>query len=118
MALHIPKLREGSYLACWNRGGQQALLLMQAYVEGVSASDAGLRRHLQQPGARICLDEVVESFLGRPLEVPTPTLAGRPDPEGAGGRPHRERLRGDGGLREILGMDARTAPSGWPSCGR
>ena len=113
MALHIPKLREGSYFPSLlepRRRSEKALLsvIQQAYVEGVSHSAGGrpdqgpgLRRHLQQPGVedlRVQLDEVVESFLGSaPGQWPVSLrLAGRPDAEGSGGRPHRERLRGGG----------------------
>ena len=112
MALHIPKLREGSYFPSLlepRRRSEQALLsvIQQAYVEGVSTRRVDdLIKALGCDGisssqvSRICeqLDEVVESFLGsapgrRPVSL---RLAGRPDPEGAGGRSHRERLRGGG----------------------
>ena len=49
--------------------------------------------------SRICeqLDEVVESFLGRPLDGgPYPYVWLDGDPEGAGGRSHRQRLRSGG----------------------
>ena len=72
--------------------------------------------------SRICeqLDEVVESFLGRPPGRWPVSLrmAGRPDAEGSGERPHRERLRGVAtgvnadGQREILGMDVGASEDG------
>ena len=111
MELHIPKLREGSYFPSLlepRRRSEQALLavIQQAYVEGVSTRRVDdLIKALGCDGisssqvSRICeqLDEVVESFLGRPLDGgPYPYLAGRPDPEGSGGRSHRQRLRGGG----------------------
>ena len=67
---------------------------------GRSDQGPGLRRHLQQPGVAHLRatgrsgGEFPGSAPGRrslPLRV-----AGRPDAEGAGGRPHRERLRGGG----------------------
>ena len=112
MALHIPKLREGSYFPSLlepRRRSEKALLsvIQQAYVEGVSTRRVDdLIKALGCDGisssqvSRICeqLDEVVESFLGSApgrwsLSL---RLAGRPDAEGAGGRPHRQRLRGGG----------------------
>ena len=112
MALHIPKLREGSYFPSLlepRRRSEKALLsvIQQAYVEGVSTRRVDdLIKALGCDGisssqvSRICvqLDEVVESFLGSaPGQWPVSLrLAGRPDAEGSGGRPHRERLRGGG----------------------
>ena len=82
MALHIPKLREGSYFPSLlepRRRSEQALrsVIQQAYVEGVSTRRVDdLIKALGCDGisssqvSRICeqLDEVVESFLGRPLD--------------------------------------------------
>ena len=82
MALHIPKLREGSYFPSLlepRRRSEKALLavIQQAYVEGVSTRRVDdLIKALGCDGisssqvSRICeqLDEVVESFLGRPLD--------------------------------------------------
>ena len=82
MELRIPKLREGSYFPSLlepRRRSEKALLavIQQAYVEGVSTRRVGaLVRSLGSDGisssqvSRICqdLDEVVESFLGRPLD--------------------------------------------------
>ena len=101
MALHIPKLREGSYFPSLlepRRRSEKALLsvIQQAYVEGVSTRRVDdLIKALGCDGisssqvSRICeqLDEVVESFLGRPLDGgPYPYVwLGRPDPEGSGG---------------------------------
>ena len=113
MELHIPKLREGSYFPSLlepRRRSEKALLavIQQAYVEGRRVHSAGgrsdqgpgLRRHLQQPGVAHLRatgrsgGEFPGSAPGRwslPLRV-----AGRPDPEGSGGRSHRQRLRGGG----------------------
>ena len=82
--------------------------------------------------SRICeqLDEVVESFLGRPLDggpYPYVWLDGLTQKVREGGRIVNVCVVVATGVnaegqREILGMDvwapARTAPSGWPSCGR
>ena len=134
MELHIPKLREGSYFPSLlepRRRSEKALLavIQQAYVEGVSTRRVDdLIKALGCDGisssqvSRICvqLDEVVESFLGRPLDGgPLPLrLAGRPDAEGSGGWSHRQRLRGGGdgghaeGQREILGLDVGASEDG------
>ena len=112
MELHISKVREGSYspsLLEPRRRSEKALLsvIQQAYVEGVSTRRVDdLIKALGCDGisssqvSRICeqLDEVVESFLGRPLGRWPVSLrvAGRPDPEGPRERSHRQRLRGDG----------------------
>ena len=110
--LHIPKLREGSYFPSLlepRRRSEKALLahpslIQQAYVEGVSTRrvddliKALGARHSSSQVSRICeqLDEVVESFLGRPLDGgPYPTCGWTADPEGSG-RSHRQRLRGGG----------------------
>ena len=82
MELHIPKVREGSYFPSLlepRRRSEKALLavIQQAYVEGVSTRRVDdLIKALGCDGisssqvSRICvqLDEVVESFLGRPLD--------------------------------------------------
>ena len=82
MELHIPKLREGSYFPSLlepRRRSEKALLsvIQQAYVEGVSTRRVDdLIKALGCDGisssqvSRICeqLDEVVDSFLGRPLD--------------------------------------------------
>ena len=82
MELHIPKLREGSYFPSLlepRRRSEKALLavIQQAYIEGVSTRRVDdLIKALGCDGisssqvSRICeqLDEVVESFLGRPLD--------------------------------------------------
>ena len=82
MELRIPKLREGSYFPSLlepRRRSEKALLsvVQQAYVEGVSTRRVDdLIKSLGCDGisssqvSRICeqLDEVVESFLGRPLD--------------------------------------------------
>ena len=144
MELHIPKLREGNYFPSLlepRRRREKALpaVIQQAYVEGVSTRRVDdLIKALGCDGisssqvSRICvqLDEVVESCPGsspgrRSLSL---RVAGRPDPEGSGGWSHRQRLRGggDGGSMPKGSVrfwawtwaPARTARSGWPSCGR
>ena len=104
--------------ACWNHGGASRKpcwpssskpTLRQAQdrrggrvhsAGGRSDQGPGLRRHLQQPGVAHLRatgrsgGEFPGSAPGRwslPLRV-----VGRPDPEGSGGRSHRERLRGGG----------------------
>ena len=82
MELRIPKVREGSYFPSLlepRRRSEKALLsvIRQAYVEGVSTRRVDdLVKALGCDGisksqvSRICrdLDEVVENFLGRPLD--------------------------------------------------
>ena len=149
MALHIPKLREGSYFPSLlepRRRSEKALLavIQQAYVEGVSTRRVDdLIKALGCDGisssqvSRICeqLDEVVESFLGRPLDggpfYPYVPMAGRPDPEGEQvGKVvasstsawwwWRRGSMPTGSVRfwAWTWAPARTAPSGWPSCCR
>ncbi len=82
MELRIPKLREGSYFPSLlepRRRSEKALLavIQQAYVEGVSTrrvddlvKSLGCDGISKSQVSRICrdLDEVVENFLGRPLD--------------------------------------------------
>ena len=82
MELQIPKLREGSYFPSLlepRRRSERALLavIQQAYVEGVSTRRVddlvkvlGCEGISKSQVSRICseLDEVVEDFLGRPLD--------------------------------------------------
>ena len=82
MELRIPKVREGSYFPSLlepRRRSEKALLavIQQAYVEGVSTRRVDdLVKSLGCDGiskcqvSRICrdLDQVVENFLGRPLD--------------------------------------------------
>ena len=82
MELQIPKLREGSYFPSLlepRRRSEKALLsvIQQAYVEGVSTrrvddlvKSLGCDGISKSQVSRICrdLDQVVESFLGRPLD--------------------------------------------------
>lgn len=82
MELRIPKIREGSYFPSLlepRRRSEKALLavIQQAYVEGVSTRRVDdLIKSLGCDGisssqvSRICreLDQVVENFLGRPLD--------------------------------------------------
>ena len=109
MALHIPKLREGSYFPSLlepRRRSEKALLsvIQQAYVEGVSTRRVDdLIKALGCDGipAARCRASASNlkwwrvSWVGPWTAVPTPSVAGRPDPEGSGGRSHR-RLRGGG----------------------
>ena len=67
---------------------------------GRSDQGPGLRRHLQQPGVahlRATGRSGGEFPGSAPGRRPLPLrVAGRPDPEGSGGRSHRQRLRGGG----------------------
>ena len=137
---HIPKLREGSYFPSLlepRRRSEKALLsvIQQAYVEGVSTRRVDdLIKALGCDGisssqvSRICeqLDEVVESFLGRPLDggpYPYVWLDGLTQKVREGGRIVNvcvvvaTGVNADG-QREILGMDvgASRAPSPLRPC--
>ena len=82
MELRIPKVREGSYFPSLlepRRRSEKALLsvVQQAYVEGVSTrrvddliKSLGCDGISKSQVSRICrdLDQVVENFLGRPLD--------------------------------------------------
>ena len=82
MELRIPKIREGSYFPSLlepRRRSEKALLavIQQAYVEGVSTrrvddlvKSLGCDGISKSQVSRICrdLDQVVETFLGRPLD--------------------------------------------------
>ena len=127
MELHIPKLREGSYFPSLlepRRRSEKALLavIQQAYVEGVSTRRVDdLIKALGCDGisssqvSRICeqLDEVVESFLGRPLDggpYPYVWLDGLTQKVREGGRIVNVCVVVATGVnaegqREILGMD-------------
>ena len=89
MALHSQAGRAATSPACWNRGGAARRLqsvIQQAYVVSTPGGDRGCDGISSSQVSRICeqLDEVVESFLGRPLDGgPYPYVWGRPDPEGA-----------------------------------
>ena len=137
--LHIPKLREGSYFpSFWNRGGAARKPCWPSSSKPMDVStrrvDDLIRpwvaRHLQQPGG-ICepeLDEVVESFLGRPLDevqYPYVWLDGLTQKVREGGRIVNVCVVGGRGQCSKgtytwvwTWAPARTAPSGWPSCGR
>ena len=134
MELHIPKLREGSYFPSLlepRRRSEQALLaaIQQAYVEGVSTRRVDdLIQALGCDGisssqvSRICeqLDEVVESFLGRPLDggpYPYVWLDGLTQQVREGGRIVNVCVVVATGVnaegqREILGMDVGTSEDG------
>ena len=143
MALHIPKLREGSYFPSLlepRRRSEKALLavIQQAYVEGVSTRRVDdLIKALGCDGisssqvSRICeqLDEVVESFLGRPLDGgPYPYVwldgltrrFGRAAASSTSAWWWRRGSMPKGSVRSWAWTwaPARTARSGWPSCGR
>ena len=134
MELHIPKLREGSYFPSLlepRRRSEKALLavIQQAYVEGVSTRRVDdLIKALGCDGisssqvSRICeqLDEVVDSFLGRPLDggpYPYVWLDGLTQKVREGGRIVNvcvvvaTGVNADG-QREILGMDVGTSEDG------
>ena len=134
MELHIPKLREGSYFPSLlepRRRSEKALLsvIQQAYVEGVSTRRVDdLIKALGCDGisssqvSRICeqLDEVVESFLGRPLDggpYPYVWLDGLTQKVGEGGRIVNVCVVVATGVnaegqREILGMDVGASEDG------
>ena len=134
MELHIPKLREGSYFPSLlepRRRSEKALLavIQQAYIEGVSTRRVDdLIQALGCDGisssqvSRICeqLDEVVESFLGRPLDggpYPYVWLDGLTQKVREGGRIVNvcvvvaTGVNADG-QREILGLDVGTSEDG------
>ena len=134
MALHIPKLREGSYFPSLlepRRRSEKALLsvIQQAYVEGVSTRRVDdLIKALGCDGisssqvSRICeqLDEVVASFLGRPLDggpYPYVWLDGLTQKVREGGRIVNVCVVVATGVnaegqREILGMDVGASEDG------
>ena len=134
MALHIPKLREGSYFPSLlepRRRSEKALLsvIQQAYVEGVSTRRVDdLIKALGCDGisssqvSRICeqLDEVVESFLGRPLDggpYPYVWLDGLTQKVREGGRIVNVCVVVATGVnaegqREILGLDVGASEDG------
>ena len=134
MELHIPKLREGSYFPSLlepRRRSEKALLsvIQQAYVEGVSTRRVDdLIQALGCDGisssqvSRICeqLDEVVESFLGRPLDggpYPYVWLDGLTQKVREGGRIVNVCVVVATGVnaegqREILGMDVGASEDG------
>ena len=134
MELHIPKLREGNYFPSLlepRRRSEKALLavIQQAYVEGVSTRRVDdLIKALGCDGisssqvSRICeqLDEVVESFLGRPLDggpYPYVWLDGLTQKVREGGRIVNVCVVVATGVnaegqREILGMDVGASEDG------
>ena len=134
MELHIPKLREGSYFPSLlepRRRSEQALLsvIQQAYVEGVSTRRVDdLIKALGCDGisssqvSRICeqLDEVVDSFLGRPLDggpYPYVWLDGLTQKVREGGRIVNVCVVVATGVnaegqREILGLDVGASEDG------
>ena len=71
MALHIPKLREGSYFPSLlepRRRSEKALLSVIQQARGGSLHPSDLIKALGCDGSPSANFEVVESFLGRPLD--------------------------------------------------
>ena len=134
MELQIPKLREGSYFPSLlepRRRSEQALLavIQQAYVEGVSTRRVddlvkalGCEGISKSQVSRICseLDEVVEDFLGRPLDggsYPSLWLDARTQKVREAGRIVNVSVVvatavNSEGKREIGGMDVGTSEDG------
>ena len=144
MDLHIPKLREGSYFPSLlepRRRSERALLavIQQAYVEGVSTRRVddlvkalGCEGISKSQVFRICseLDEVVEDFLGRPLDggsypylwLDALTQKVRERPVGSATSAwwwrRRSMARASGRSSGWTWVRVKTAPSGWPSYAR
>ena len=134
MELRIPKLREGSYFPSLlepRRRSEKALLavIQQAYVEGVSTrrvddliKSLGCDGISKSQVSRICgqLDEVVETFLGRPLDggpYPYVWLDALTQKVREGGRIVNVSVVVATGVnvqgqREVLGMDVGTSEDG------
>ena len=134
MELQIPKLREGSYFPSLlepRRRSERALLavIQQAYVEGVSTRRVddlvkalGCEGISKSQVSRICseLDEVVEDFLGRPLDggsYPSLWLDARTQKVREAGRIVNVSVVvatavNSEGKREIGGMDVGTSEDG------
>ena len=134
MELRIPKVREGSYFPSLlepRRRSEKALLavIQQAYVEGVSTRRVDdLIKALGCDGisksqvSRICreLDEVVDNFLGRPLDggpYPYVWLDALTQKVREGGRIVNVSVVvatgvNGAGQREVLGMDVGTGEDG------
>ncbi len=134
MELRIPKLREGSYFPSLlepRRRSEKALLavIQQAYVEGVSTrrvddliKSLGCDGISKSQVSRICgqLDQVVETFLGRPLDAgpyPYVWLDALTQKVREGGRIVNVSVVVATGVnvqgqREILGMDVGTSEDG------
>ena len=134
MELRIPKLREGSYFPSLlepRRRSEKALLavIQQAYVEGVSTrrvddlvKSLGCDGISKSQVSRICrdLDQVVENFLGRPLDggpYPYVWLDALTQKVREGGRIVNVSVVvatgvTGAGQREILGMDVGASEDG------
>ena len=132
--LRIPKIREGSYFPSLlepRRRSEKALLsvVQQAYVEGVSTrrvddlvKSLGCDGISKSQVSRICrdLDQMVENFLGRPLDggpYPYVWLEALTQKVREGGRiVNVSVVVGTGvnahGQREILGMDVGASEDG------
>ena len=134
MELQIPKLREGSYFPslleprCRSERALVAVI-QQAYVEGVSTKRVddlvkalGCEGISKSQVSRICseLDEVVEDFLGRPLDggpYPYLWLDALTQKVREAGRIVNVSVVvatavNGGGKREIVGMDVGTSEDG------
>ena len=134
MELRIPKVREGSYFPSLlepRRRSEKALLavIQQAYVEGVSTrrvddlvKSLGCDGISKSQVSRICrdLDQVVENFLGRPLDsgpYPYVWLDALTQKVREGGRIVNVSVVvatgvNSAGQREILGMDVGASEDG------
>ena len=134
MELRIPKVREGSYFPSLlepRRRSEKALLavIQQAYVEGVSTrrvddlvKSLGCDGISKSQVSRICrdLDQVVENFLGRPLDggpYPYVWLDALTQKVREGGRIVNVSVVvatgvNSQGQREILGMDVGASEDG------
>ena len=138
MDLHIPKLREGSYLPSLlepRRRSERALLavIQQAYVEGVSTRRVddlvkalGCEGISKSQVSRICqeLDVVVDGFMGRPLDAgpyPYLWLDALTQKVREAGRIVNVSVvvaRASGKSLGWTWVPVKTAPSGWPSYAR
>ena len=134
MELRIPKIREGSYFPSLlepRRRSEKALLavIQQAYVEGVSTrrvddliKSLGCDGISKSQVSRICrdLDQVVDNFLGRPLDAgpyPYVWLDALTQKVREGGRIVNVSVVvatgvNSQGQREILGMDVGASEDG------
>ena len=130
LELAIPKLRQGSYFPSFlepRRRSEQALVavVQKAYVNGVSTRKVdrlvealGLAGISKDQVSRLCggLDEQVQAFRERPLEVAYPYLwlDAKVEKVRAGGRvEHRTLVVAYGvdasGQREVIGLDVGAA---------
>ena len=135
MELRIPKVREGSYFPSLlepRRRSEKTLLavIQQAYVEGMSTrrvddlvESLGCDGISKSQVSRICrdLDQVVENFLGRPLDggpYPYVWLDALTQKVREGGRIVNVSVVvatsvNSAGQREVLGMDVGASEDGF-----